>query len=73
MRDIALVQKRAEDRVRIMREVEAYEQGRRADERLPDITMTHPERAAFLPEGEGLQTQEGEAKSEVDAKDTGGS
>ena len=68
MRDIALVQKRSEEKARHARELEAYEQARKADERLPDITMTHPERAAFLPEGE---TREGEAIAEADVKDTG--
>ncbi|KAH8118697.1 ARM repeat-containing protein [Phellopilus nigrolimitatus] len=70
LRSIASVQKRSEEKARIMRETDAYEQGRRPDDKLPDITMTHPERAAFLPEGEGF-THDGESVSEVDVKDTG--
>lgn len=73
LRDIAVVQKKAEERARTQRDVDAYEQGRRADDRLPDITMTHPERAAFLPEGDKAATQERETVQDVDIKDTGGS
>lgn len=68
MRDIAIVQKRSEEKARHVREVEAYEQARKADDSLPDITMTHPERAAFLPEGE---SNTGETVVEQDAKDIG--
>ncbi|KAI5120665.1 hypothetical protein M0805_006954 [Coniferiporia weirii] len=72
MRSIAMVQKRTEDKAKLTREADAYEQGRRPDDKLPDITMTHPERAAFLPEGEGfMQSHDGESASEVDVKDTG--
>ncbi|THH12251.1 hypothetical protein EW145_g93 [Phellinidium pouzarii] len=72
LRTIAGVQKRTEDKARLLREADAYELGRRPDDKLPDITMTHPERAAFLPEGEGfVQTHDGESISEVDVKDTG--
>ena len=51
-----------------MRDIEAYEQARKADDRLPDITMTHPERAAFLPEGEASA---GDAATDADVKDIG--
>ena len=68
MRDIAIVQKRSEDKARHIRDMEAYEQARKADDTLPDITMTHPERAAFLPEGE---SSTGETVAEQDVKDIG--
>lgn len=68
LRDIAIVQKRAEEKARHMRELEAYEQARKADDRLPDITMTHPERAAFLPEGEANTA---DSSADADVKDIG--
>ncbi|EJD01507.1 ARM repeat-containing protein [Fomitiporia mediterranea MF3/22] len=71
MKEIAEVKKKTEEKVRHPREAETYELGRRADDRLPDITMTHPERAAFLPEGDGLQTHEGENGTDINIKDTG--
>ncbi|KAL5507888.1 hypothetical protein ACEPAH_5506 [Sanghuangporus vaninii] len=68
MRDIAIIQKKTEER-KSMREPDTLEHGRRVDDRLPDITMTHPERAAFLPEGE--ENRDGEPVPEADIKDTG--
>lgn len=71
MQSIATVQKpRTEDRIRHAREPNTHDDDRRNEERLPDITMTHPERAAFLPEGEHLH--DGETGSEMDSKDIGG-
>ena len=69
MKDIAIIQKKTEER-RSMREAETLEHSRRGDDKLPDITMTHPERAAFLPEGE--ENEDGDVVQEADIKDTGG-
>lgn len=52
IRDIAKVQKHYEEKMK-QRELEQREQQvRRQDEKLPDITMSHSERAAFISEGE---------------------
>ena len=69
MKTIAAVQKRTEEKVRHIREPNIHEDERRNEERLPDITMMHPERVASIPEGEH---HDGEAGTEVDLKDTGG-
>lgn len=70
MRTIAAVQKRTEEKIRHIREPNVHDDDRRAEDRLPDITMAHTDRAAFIPEGERLH--EGEIGSEIDIKDTGG-
>lgn len=70
MKTIAAVQKRTEEKIRHIREPNAHDEERRAEDRLPDITMMHTDRAAFIPEGEHLH--EGEIGSDIDIKDTGG-
>lgn len=75
MRDIAMVQKRADERARLAKETDQSEQGRRYDadrEKLPDITMSHPERAAFLPEDDGLMSSYDESVPDTEIKDVGG-
>lgn len=69
MKTIAAVQRRTEEKIRHIREPNIHEDERRNEERLPDITMMHSERVAFIPEGEH---HDGEAGAEVDLKDTGG-
>lgn len=54
IRDIARVQKHYEEKMKQREAEQKEQQGRRNDEKLPDITMSHTERAAFLPEGEGM-------------------
>ncbi|KAL4247019.1 VAC14 family protein [Abortiporus biennis] len=53
IRDVTIVQKQHEEQLRAKREAEIAELARKAEaekEKLPDITMAHPERASFIPE-----------------------
>ncbi|KAI0677307.1 ARM repeat-containing protein [Trametes maxima] len=51
IRDVTVVQRRQEEQVRVKRETTVTESSRRVDgEKLPEITMDHPERGAFIPE-----------------------
>ncbi|KAI0375893.1 ARM repeat-containing protein [Pilatotrama ljubarskyi] len=51
IRDVTMVQKRQEEQARARREATITESSRRADgEKLPEITMDHPERGAFISE-----------------------
>lgn len=72
LKNIASVRRRTEEKTKLAREAE---HGRRAEaekDALPDITMSHPERAAFLPEGDGfLIHYDGDSLAEPDPRDIG--
>ncbi|KAI0776216.1 ARM repeat-containing protein [Trametes elegans] len=78
IRDVTIVQKRQEEQARAKREAAAAESSRRMDsdrEKLPDITMDHSERGAFIPEHDDIfdndleNIDEGHEDQEV--RDTG--
>ncbi|KAF8524585.1 vacuolar protein 14 C-terminal Fig4p binding-domain-containing protein [Hysterangium stoloniferum] len=77
VREVTSLQKRYEAEAKVRREAELREEARRAEnesERLPDITMTHSERAMFVPENGGEEWKEKEwngSEKEVDHRDTG--
>lgn len=72
MRDIAFVQRRAEEKARLAREAE-LDRHDGEKEKLPDITMSHPERAAFLPEDDGfLGRHDSDIVPDAEHRDTGG-
>ena len=75
IKDIATVQKHYEEKAK-QREAEKREQQARGnDEKLPDITMSHTERAVFLPDGEALcdSSPKEEVSPETEQiRDTGG-
>ncbi|KAJ8468744.1 hypothetical protein ONZ51_g9455 [Trametes cubensis] len=53
IRDVTIVQRRQEEQAKAKREAMVAESSRRQDserEKLPEITMDHPERAVFIPE-----------------------
>ncbi|KIJ69781.1 hypothetical protein HYDPIDRAFT_22946 [Hydnomerulius pinastri MD-312] len=67
IRDVSVIRQRQEDLA------ESFEQ-RRSDEKLPDITMSHTERALFIPESDVTHDYDGEYsehKSEKDNRSTG--
>lgn len=82
IRDVSDVRRRNEERAKFKREKEQSEPIRRptADsEKLPDITLTHSERGAFLLDHDGTVSDHEDAfshrdevKSEVDQRDSGG-
>jgi len=80
IRDVSIVRKRNEEQARAKKDKEQSEPTRRPDaEKLPDITLSHPERAAFLQEDDDTvsdtEEQTGfkdEIKAEVDHRDNGG-
>ena len=80
IRDVSIVRRRKEERARAKKDKEQSEPSRRLDtEKLPDITLSHPERAAFLQESDAVfsDTEEEtglkeEIKVEVDQRDNGG-
>jgi vacuole morphology and inheritance protein 14 len=80
IRDVSIVRKRNEEHAKTKKDKEQSEPIRRADaDKLPDITLSHPERAAFLQEnGAALSDSEEESgfrdeiKAEVDNRDNGG-
>lgn len=82
VRDVAIVQRHRDDGAKMHRDLDQYEQNRRPEaerDKLPDITMIHPERAAFISEDDGkLSVYDGDSivkedgTSEVDYRDTGG-
>ncbi|KAF8592196.1 ARM repeat-containing protein [Ramaria rubella] len=77
VRDVTLLQKRHEAQAKVRREAELQEEVRRAEnerEKLPDITMTHSERAMFVPEHgveDGKEREPNASDKEVDHRDTG--
>lgn len=67
IRDISALRHRQE-------EIAESSEQRRADEKLPDITLSHSERALFLREGEAVHDHDAELseqKSEKDHRTTG--
>ena len=81
VRDIAIAQKRREDKMRIQREKEeklaAERRSSQADltdnQQLPDITMVMPDRAAFIRGDEDDEELDGtDAGDESHDRDTGG-
>ncbi|KAI0638415.1 ARM repeat-containing protein [Trametes polyzona] len=57
IRDVTMVQKRQEEQARAKREAAMAESSRRNDgdrDKLPDITLDHSERAAFIPEHDDI-------------------
>ncbi|KIJ57093.1 hypothetical protein M422DRAFT_218953 [Sphaerobolus stellatus SS14] len=77
IREVTLLQKRYEAESKVRREAELREEARRAEnerEKLPDITMSHTERAMFVPEnGPDLLREKAwnENEKEMDHRDTG--
>ncbi|TDL29855.1 ARM repeat-containing protein [Rickenella mellea] len=81
IRDVAIVQKKAEEKAKLDRDVGRYDQKNNLLEidkdGLPDITMAHPERAAFIAEDDGklsshdAESMAREEASELDYRDTG--
>lgn len=82
IRDVSIVRKRNEEHAKSKKEKEQAEPTRRPDvdkEKLPDITLSHPERAAFLQDHGGVTPNHeddigyrDEVKSEIDYRDNGG-
>jgi vacuole morphology and inheritance protein 14 len=80
IRDVSIVRRRNEDQAKTKKDKEQSEPIRRLDaEKLPDITLSHPERAAFLQEDDAAlsdtEEQAGlrdEIKAEADHRDNGG-
>jgi hypothetical protein len=81
IRDVSAVRKRYEEQLKLKQERELTEPAIRqkhAGEILPDITVPHSERAAFIPENNTVSDHNGEPipkedhVSEVDYRDTGG-
>lgn len=80
-RDVTVVRKRSEEQAKSKQDSEPNEQPRRPDtdkESLPDITLGHSERAAFISENDVLSnddsdlTPKDDPLSESDYRDTGG-
>ncbi|KAH8096728.1 ARM repeat-containing protein [Cristinia sonorae] len=73
IRDVTLVQRHHEEELRAKREAEqAEQQARRAEAdggKLPDITMAHSERAAFVPENDDTSSFEQDLDTPVDEKE----
>lgn len=82
IRDVSDVRRRNEERAKFKREKEQSEPIRRPtaeSEKLPDITLSHPERAAFLQDHdsavsdqEDVFSHRDEVKSDIDQRDSGG-
>jgi vacuole morphology and inheritance protein 14 len=80
IRDVSIVRRRNEEHAKTKTDKEQSEPIRRPDaDKLPDITMSHPERAAFLQENDSnLSDSEEDAgfkdeiKAELDHRDNGG-
>lgn len=81
IRDVTLVQRHHEDQLKAKRAIEAETAARGADgdkEKLPDITMAAPERAAFVPEydeesiDDTSTTPPDEKEGDIDERDLGG-
>ncbi|KAI0751034.1 ARM repeat-containing protein [Daedaleopsis nitida] len=78
IKDVTMVQKQYQERLRAKRESNVAETPRRADmekDKLPDITMEHPERASFIPENDevfdnDLETPD-DKESEQELRDVG--
>lgn len=69
---IASLKKRAEEKAKLAREAEQVRRSEAEKDALPDITMSHPERAAFIPEGDGfLPPYDGDSQAEHDPRDVG--
>lgn len=76
------VRRRNEERAKYKKEKEQGEPARRLtaeSEMLPDITLVHPERAAFLQDHDGAISDHDDAfshvdevKSDIDQRDSGG-
>lgn len=77
VRQVTQLQKRHEAQAKVRREAELQEEARRAEteqEKLPDITMVHSERAMFVPENgveDGREKEWNGSEQEVDHRDTG--
>ncbi|KDQ64426.1 hypothetical protein JAAARDRAFT_225710 [Jaapia argillacea MUCL 33604] len=78
IRDVSVVRKRSDDSVKPRRGDDSAEQGSRHEDQLPDITMSHSERAVFLPENPDSMSPVNEehalkddSSSELDARDAG--
>ncbi|KZP20135.1 ARM repeat-containing protein [Athelia psychrophila] len=81
IRDVSDVRRRNEERAKFKREKEQSEPIRRPtaeSEKLPDITLSHPERAAFLQDHDGAVSDHEDAfshrdevKSDIDQRDSG--
>jgi vacuole morphology and inheritance protein 14 len=80
IRDVSIMRKRNEEHAKAKKDKEQSEPTRRPDaEKLPDINLSHPERAVFLQEDDDAvsdtEEQAGfkdEIKAEVDHRDNGG-
>lgn len=82
IRDVSNVRRKHEEQAKIKKDKELSEPIRRPDpdkEKLPDITLSHPERAAFLQEDdavfsdtEGEPSVKDEIRSDADHRDNGG-
>lgn len=79
IRDVTSVQKRQEEQAKVKREATLAESSRRNDadrERLPDITMDHSERGAFIPEHDDVFDNDLEnhddGQDEQEVRETGG-
>jgi len=77
IREVTILQKRYEAEAKLRRDAELREEARRAEnerEKLPDITMSHSERAMFVPENGTDLLREKEwngSEKDVDHRDTG--
>lgn len=80
IRDVSIVRRRNEEHAKTKKDKEQFEPIRRPDaDKLPDITLSHPERAAFLQENDSnLSDSEEDAgfkdeiKAELDHRDNSG-
>lgn len=81
IRDVTLVQRHHEDQLKAKRAIEAETAARGVDgdkEKLPDITMVAPERAAFVPEYDEESVDDtstmppDEKEGDIDERDLGG-
>ena len=79
LREVTIVQKRHEEQLKAKREATLTGPPRRTDtekDKLPDITMDHPERAPFIPENDDVfESDPGtpeEKHSEQELRDAGG-
>ena len=79
IRDVSIVRRRHEEHTKTKKDKEQSEPNRRPDtDKLPDITLSHPERAAFLQENGAVLSDtedtgfKDEIKTDVDQRDNGG-
>ncbi len=79
IRNVTIVQKQHQEALKAKREANALEASRRPEsekEKLPDITMDHPERATFIDDNDDVFDNDpgtpDEKDTEQEPRDTGG-